>query len=163
MQYSPSTGGFYHPELHGEHIPADAVEITPQLHASLLAGQAAGRVIVAGPAGVPMLADAVPVAPTQEQREAAAGTLIQSHLDAQAQALGYESIATAVTYADEPAVPRFQIEGQALRAWRSVVWATGYQLLDAVKAGTRPEPTDAELLALLPVFVPPAIPATTPE
>lgn len=101
--------------------------------------------------------------PTPEQREAAAGALIQSHLDAQARSMGYESIATAVTYADEPAVPRFQIEGQALRAWRSVVWATGYQLLDEVKAGIRPEPTDAELLALLPVFVPPAIPTTTPE
>lgn len=93
--------------------------------------------------------------PTPEQREAAAGALIQSHLDAQARSMGYESIATAVTYADEPAVPRFQIEGQALRAWRSQVWATGYQLLADVKAGTRPEPTEPELLALLPVFVPP--------
>lgn len=93
--------------------------------------------------------------PTPEQREAAAGAAIQAHLDAQAVAMGYESIATAVTYADEPAVPKFQTEGQALRAWRSQVWATGYQLLAEVKAGTRPEPTEPELLALLPVFVPP--------
>jgi hypothetical protein len=161
MHYSPSTGGFYLAAIHGQNIPADAVEITDELHVSLLAGQSAGRSIVPGPGGMPMLADTAPATPTAEQREAAAGAAIQAHLDAQAVAMGYESIATAVTYAEEPAVPRFQIEGQALRAWRSLVWATGYQLLAEVKAGARTEPTEPELLALMPVFVPPT--TTNPE
>ena len=38
---------------------------------------------------------------------------------AKARELGYTNIFTAVTYADEAAVPQFQREGQALREWRS--------------------------------------------
>lgn len=80
---------------------------------------------------------------------------VQSHLDATARTHGYDNIHTAVTYADEPAVPKFQAEGQALRSWRSQVWAHCYQVLDEAQAGTRAIPTSAELIAELPAFVPP--------
>lgn len=56
MHYSPSTGGFYLAAIHGENIPSDAVEITDELHASLLDGQSSGRSIVPGPGGMPELA-----------------------------------------------------------------------------------------------------------
>lgn len=78
---------------------------------------------------------------------------VQRHLDTAAQALGYESIFTACTYADEPAVPKFQAEGQAFRAWRSQVWGRCLQLLGEVQAKRRALPTEAELLALLPALV----------
>jgi hypothetical protein len=55
-----------------------------------------------------------------------------------------------VTYADEPAVPRFQEEGRRLRAWRSLVWAKCYDMLDQVQRGDVPIPTEAEVLAALP-------------
>lgn len=60
---------------------------------------------------------------------------------------GYENIRSAVTYADEPSVPRFQAEGRAFRAWRSLVWARCYEILNEVQAGQRPIPTEAELVA----------------
>ena len=49
------TGGFYLPQIHGDNIPSDAVEITAAEHAVLLAGQSAGQLIVAGTSGAPML------------------------------------------------------------------------------------------------------------
>ncbi|RED07004.1 hypothetical protein [Ectopseudomonas oleovorans] len=77
---------------------------------------------------------------------------IQGHLDAAAKSRGYDSIATAVSYAEEPAVPRFQEDGKAMRAWRSLVWAYAYQELDKVKAGKREIPTLDAFLAELPAL-----------
>lgn len=76
--------------------------------------------------------------------------VVQDELDRTARVFGYDSMAVAVTYAEEPAVPRFQAEGQALRAWRSLVWATCYAMLAEVKAGTMPVPSEAEVLTALP-------------
>lgn len=51
--FSPSTGGFYTSETHGDRIPADAVKVTARRHAQLMAAQADGAVIVAGKGGKP--------------------------------------------------------------------------------------------------------------
>lgn len=77
---------------------------------------------------------------------------VQQHLDELAQDYGYDSIASAVTYADEPAVPKFQAEGVAFRAWRSLVWAYCYAQLDAVANGDRAQPSIGELIAELPAL-----------
>lgn len=77
-------------------------------------------------------------------------TAAQSHMDSTAQSSGYDDIKTACTYADEPAVPKFQAEGQAFRAWRSLVWAYCYAQLDAVTAGERMVPTADVLIGELP-------------
>lgn len=92
----------------------------------------------------------------QEQIKAALTEAVQAHLDATAQSYGYDSIYTAVTYADEPAVESFQKEGQALRAWRSLVWVACHQVLADVMAGKRGVPSSAELIAELPAFTMPA-------
>ena len=65
MFYSKTTGGFYNPAIHGNNIPADAVEITGKEHAALLVGQSQGKQIVADKNGKPVLAD--PPAPTDEE------------------------------------------------------------------------------------------------
>lgn len=70
MLYSAATRGFYSREIHGDAIPADAVEITNDEHAALLAGQAEGKRIVPGPDGVPELRDPEP--PTQGEIAASA-------------------------------------------------------------------------------------------
>ena len=57
MFYSKSTGGFYAPEIHGDAIPDDAVEISDGQHRYLLEGQASGKRIVSDPSGFPVLAD----------------------------------------------------------------------------------------------------------
>lgn len=63
MFYSQFTNGFYLPEIHGTAMPTDAVEITTERHFALLAGQAAGKIIAAGPDGAPALIDPQPAAP----------------------------------------------------------------------------------------------------
>lgn len=80
-------------------------------------------------------------------------------LNVKANKYGYDSIKTAVTYADEPAVPKFQDEGKAFRSWRSLVYAKGYEIADEVKV-TGVIPTFDEVLAQLPAF--PLDPIVTP-
>lgn len=150
MFYSKSTGGFYSREIHGDNMPADVVEVTTEEHAALLAGQSSGKIIAADASARPVLKD--PPAPTPEQVVAQYQAVIQAHMDAAAKAAGYEDIKSAVTYADEPAVPKFQQEGKAFRAWRSLVWAKCYELLAAVQAGTRPPMTAEEVISELPAL-----------
>lgn len=57
MKYSPSTNGFYLPEIHGDNIPVDAVEITEQQYIAFFEGQSAGKHIVADASGNPILID----------------------------------------------------------------------------------------------------------
>lgn len=77
---------------------------------------------------------------------------VQATLDAAAVAARYDSIATAVSYAEEPAVPKFQKDGIAFRAWRSRVWAYAYEQLSLVLAGEREQPTVEAFLQELPVL-----------
>ena len=58
MFYSKSKCGFYSREIHGGNIPDDAVEVTHDEHAALLAGQSAGQRIEADEHGRPVLRDA---------------------------------------------------------------------------------------------------------
>lgn len=57
--YSKSTGGFYDNQIHNV-LPEDAVEITAEYHATLLAGQAQGKTIMPGKDGKPVLASLAP-------------------------------------------------------------------------------------------------------
>lgn len=94
--------------------------------------------------------------PTQEEQEAALQdqytALIQSMLDKEAQKLGYDNCNSVCTYIDT-GVQKFDDEGRAFRAWRSAVWAKGYEILDAVKAGEMAIPTEEELVEMLPKLV----------
>lgn len=67
MFYAGSTGGFYVREIHGNNIPADAVEITKEEHAALLGGQSQGKRIEADANGLPTLID-----PPEDHRAAVA-------------------------------------------------------------------------------------------
>lgn len=119
----------------GAYVPADEANIDYQAYLAWLAE-----------GNTPGSADQ----PTQVQIIESIKAAVQSHMDAAAQAMGYDDIKTAVTYADEPSVPRFQAEGQALRAWRSLVWAKCYQLLDEVQSGMRGRMTPDQVIAELP-------------
>lgn len=59
MFASKATRGFYDPSIN-EAIPADAVEISDETHAALLAGQGDGQVIAWDDAGYPSLTDPPP-------------------------------------------------------------------------------------------------------
>ncbi len=96
-----------------------------------------------------------PPTPSPEEVRLELTRAVQGFMNETAAGLGYDSIYSAVTYAEEPAVPKYQAEGRALRAWRSLVWAKCYEVLAAVEAGTRAVPSAAELIAELPVFTAP--------
>ena len=76
MFFSRSSLGFFDRAIHGGAIPADAVEITAELHAALLAGQASGKQIKANAKGLPVLVD--PPAPS----DADIGTQVRAERDA---------------------------------------------------------------------------------
>ena len=57
--YSKTTGGFYDNQIHNV-LPGDAVGITAEYHAALLAGQAQGKTIMPGKDGKPVLAPLAP-------------------------------------------------------------------------------------------------------
>ena len=149
MFYSKSTGGFYTREIHGDNIPADAVEITEAEHAALIEGQSNGKRIVADENGYPILQDPPP--PTAEQIIAKYTADVQQHLDAFARTRGYDNILSACTYATST-VPKFAAEGQYAVEARDATWAKCYEVLAEVEAGSRPMPTLDELLAELPVL-----------
>lgn len=75
--------------------------------------------------------------------------LIQSMLDKEAQKLGYDNCNSVCTYVDTGVI-KFDDESAAFRKWRSAVWAKGYEILAAVKAGEMAIPTEAELVEMLP-------------
>lgn len=149
IYFSPSTAGFYESSLHGDSIPQDAVEISPAYHIELLIGQSEGKRITADQSGRPILQDPPP--PTAEQIRKSLTDAVQSHMDAAAQAKGYDSIMSACSYAAFPNA--FQAEGQAFLVWRADCWVVGYGVLADVEAGNRPIPTEAELIAELPELV----------
>jgi len=90
------------------------------------------------------------VPPTEAELSSIFERAVQDKLDGAARDRGYDSLATAISYADEPAVPRFQADGQAFRRWRSLVWAYAHEQLAAVKAGERLQPTIEAFLQELP-------------
>ena len=149
MFYSASTNGFYDEAIHGEAIPADAVEITVEEHVALLEGQSQGKIISADKNGKPVLKDPPP--PTAEQIIAQYTDGVQRHLDNFARTRNYDGILSAATYATSQ-VPKFKAEGQYAVEARDATWAKCYEILAAVEGGTRPMPTLDELLAELPVL-----------
>lgn len=78
--------------------------------------------------------------------------LVQAFMDAKAVELGFQNLADAVSYAEEPAVLQFQEAGRALRAWRSLVRARFDEILAEVEAGERDIPSDDELISELPAL-----------
>lgn len=81
---------------------------------------------------------------------------VQAQLDKAARDRGYDSLATVISYAEEPAVPRFQADGQAFRKWRSLVWDYAHSVLNAVLAGEQAQPELDEFLESLPALELPA-------
>lgn len=90
--------------------------------------------------------------PTPEEIQQQLTNAVQHVLDSKAQELNYDSCLSVCSYIDT-GVPKFDAEGKAFRAWRSAVWAKGYEILAQVQAGERDIPTEAELIAELPELV----------
>lgn len=74
---------------------------------------------------------------------------VQAHLDTTAQARGYDSIFTCISYVSSTD-PTFNAEAVAAVAWRDEVWIYCHGVLAEVVTSARLEPTLEELLAELP-------------
>jgi hypothetical protein len=149
--YSPSTVGFFDSTIHGADIPADAIEITDERHAELMAGQARGRIIAVDEDGHPVLLDPPP--PTIEQQQAALDAFVTDWIDRQAQAAGFRNAAYLVSYFNS-INEEWKAIARAFVPWRDGIWAQCLAILEAVVAGTRGMPTIDDLLAELPPFAP---------
>lgn len=153
--YSKTVRGFFDDTIHGEDMPADAIEVSDEDYAALFEAQSRGQVIVPNAKGAPVAADPQ-ILRTPAQSAAALSGAVQAHVDATARSLGYDNILAAISYADEPSVPKFQAEGVALRAWRSAIWTAAAPAIDVVAVGGV-VPSAAALLATLPAFTPPTV------
>lgn len=136
-------------------IPAGCVEETPPL---LLEGQRARWNNTNWVVETKVAIVETKVTPVEEVEEVATAEqvfkeAIQLHLDNTAQSFGYDNIQSAVTYADEPASQKFQLEGLGFRAWRSLVWAYVYEQAAEVAEGLREQPPLVEFLSELPELV----------
>lgn len=97
---------------------------------------------------------------TAEEQAAAVAALqadivaqTQARLDAFAQTRNYDGILSACTYATSP-TQTFQTEGQYCVTARDNTWATLYQYMALVQAGTEPMPTGyADIEPILPPLV----------
>lgn len=147
VYYSPSNKGFYSKEVHAN-IPADGIAIDADTHQMLLNGLAEGKVIITQ-GDIIRLVD---MHLMSTSLQIAIADAVQVMMDNKAKEFGYDSIFSAVTYADEPAVSKFQMEGRALRAWRSRVWIKCYQIVEQVKAGQQYISMPEQVIAQLPPF-----------
>ncbi|QLG87640.1 hypothetical protein HQ393_04880 [Chitinibacter bivalviorum] len=155
MFYSVKNNTWYAPDFRADYEaagtwPDDAKEYPREVYDEVVTNRPADKVMIADKNGDPILADPPP--PTSEQEAKIYAAAIQAHLDAAAVAHGYDDIKTAVTYAEEPSVPKFQNDGKAFRAWRSKVWEYAYAQLDLVNSGKRDKPSVDQLLGELPLL-----------
>ncbi len=87
-----------------------------------------------------------------ERLQASIVQSVQRRLDDFAKTRGYDGILSAATYATST-VPAFAAEGQYAVQVRDQTWATLYEILAQVQAGTRPAPASlADIEAELPAL-----------
>lgn len=94
---------------------------------------------------------ALPAGPTLEERAKVLLSGVDAHLNAAAQAKGYDSILSASLRAALPN-SAFHAEGVAFGTWMDQVYAKCYEVLALVTAEAMPEPTREQLIALLPAL-----------
>jgi len=76
MFYSAQHNGFFDPAISGANLPPDAVEISLDRHAELLAGQSSGQVIASDGSGFPVLEDR-PARPAYENYDQALRAVVR--------------------------------------------------------------------------------------
>lgn len=95
--------------------------------------------------------EAVPVEVTPEQIAAQLEAAVDAHINATAQAKGYDSRITCALRAGY--VNPWQAEGAAFGVWMDNCYTYCYQVMADVQAAVRTVPTEAELIAELPPMV----------
>lgn len=92
-----------------------------------------------------------PPTPTPEEIIKGYEDAVQAHLDRTAQSRDYDNTYTCLSYLSSTD-PTWNREANAFNAWRDQVWRKCHEILNAVMAGTKPQPTIDELIAELPAI-----------
>ena len=149
MKFSHSTNGFYIEAIHGDSIPADAVEINSDEHTALLDGQSLGKIIVASPGGYPILID--PPMPNQDEIIEQYERALDNHLDTIAKLYRYDNRFTFALRAGFEGP--YQAESIEFAKWMDECNVSAFADLQAVTNGLAEIPTIEEFINGLPVFV----------
>ena len=88
------------------------------------------------------VADIAPALLSLEQK-------VQQYLDQKAQAKGYDSAASCISYLNSSNAT-WKADAIAMNTWRDDVWNFCFTNEASVKAGTTPLPTSTQLIAALP-------------
>ena len=132
--------------LKAAHCRVDGLLIAPDGTPSFAATRASGAWSPADEEAVRAALGRASPAMSPAQRVAAGAAAIERWLDETAQALGYNNLVTAVSYAAS-SVDLWQRQAVALAAWRDAVWQAAIALLAAPE---QLPASEATLLALLP-------------
>lgn len=151
MYYSPQTNGFYDRSIHGDSVPADAIEISKEQHSALLSGQAKGQRIVADLNGHPSLSSPAPATETEliSRYESALDNL----LDGVARNYRYADRTRLALRAGYP--NQHQALAIAFGTWMDSCNDQAKQLYLDVKAGTAQMPTLEQFISGFSPFVAP--------
>jgi len=144
--YAPNTA-FYINDGHAV-IPVGSIEITKEEYILAFKGQEEGKYIISSPQGRPIVVDMI--VPSTEEQLRSFSISLQYLLDNTASQYGYDNIYTAISYADEPSVLKFQDEGKAFRKWRSLLWEQANIIKQEVMDGLREAPSIDSLIQELP-------------
>ena len=74
-------------------------------------------------------------------------------MDSTAATYGYDNVFTAVSYAGETSIAKYDIEGRSFKQWRSAVWDACYLMLSDWENGIISEPSTQDVINGLPTFV----------
>lgn len=90
-----------------------------------------------------------PPPPSQAEQLTVLEGAVQQYLDQKAQAKGYDSAASCISYLNSSNAT-WKADATAMNTWRDDVWNFCFTNEANVKAGTTPMPTSAQLIAALP-------------
>ena len=147
--------------LQGPGSLPDALNGTALTHHELADAQAAelATLQAGGAAGVRYTGGVLSAIDPTPEAVAAATRLrleqrLDAHVDVVARSMGYASTERCLGYISSTD-PTWSAEARAFSDWRDAVWKAALVILADVQAGTRAVPSEAELLAAMPVFVRP--------
>ena len=139
---------FFSPEIHGDTIPTDAVEITEEQWRELIENPGFrkwvdGEVVAVDPPQ--------PVATITDYENA-----IQNLVDETAREKQFRDGVTLASYIGST-ISKWAAEAQAFVAWRDNVWSYAYGELAKVQAGQREQPTVEQFLTEIAPIAWPAV------
>lgn len=143
MRFSPSAQSFYPESIEYPTLPSDVVTVTTAEWAAAIARGPYDTLTVQG-VNLVVVPGSAP-APTTAQVQAALEQAVQQYIDSKAQAKGYDTAASCISYLNSTNAT-WQADAAAMNTWRDAVW--GYCYANAASA--TPSTTWAQLLPLLP-------------